>query len=140
MWQAPESFSKLADYVKSKSLAEWKDWLSTRTEYSVTPILTKNEAIPRIVEEKPNLLSYVDFKDVGRVLQTNIPHCISSLPTTIGEFKEASRLGQDTKSLLLKLGATDEAIEEMAQRGAIKLDTPVDWNFVDENPVAPQGE
>lgn len=140
MWQAPESFSKLADYVKSKSLAEWKDWLSTRTEYSVTPILTKNEAIPRIVEEKSNLLSYVDFEDVGRVLQTNIPHCISSLPTTISEFKEASRLGQDTKSLLLKLGATEEAIEEMAQRGAIKLDTPVDWNFVDENPVAPQGE
>lgn len=137
-WQAPESFTKMEQFVKSKSLAEWKEWLSTRTEYSITPVLTKDEAIPKIIEKEPNMLNYVEFNDVGRVLQTNIPHHISSLPTQISNFKEASRLGQDTKDILMQLGVKAKDLEEMKNRGAIKLDTPIEYSFVDINPVAPE--
>ena len=59
---SPGIFLEISRLREIEEFGEWKDWLSTRTEYSVTPILTKNEAIPRIVEEKPNLLSYVDSK------------------------------------------------------------------------------
>lgn len=136
-WQAPKSFEKLENFVKSKSLDEWKEWLSQRTEYSITPVLTKSEAIPSIIEREPNTLNYIDFPCVGTVLQTNIPHHISTLPVNISDFKEASRLGEDTESVFISLGASPKEIKTMAERGAIRLDTPVDYSFVDENPVAP---
>lgn len=137
-WEAPDSFVKMEHFVKSKTLDEWEEWLSSRTEYSITPVLTKEEAIPKIIKREPSMLNYADFKDVGRVLQTNIPHHISSLPTQISHFKEASRLGQDTKDILLQLGVSYEGLREMEIRGAVKLDTPVDHSYMDKNPVAPE--
>ena len=136
-WQVPESFEKMEAYVKSKTLAEWKEWLTTR-EYSITPILTKDEAIPQIVKDMPDMLAYVDFPNVGTVLQTNIPHRISSLPTDIADFKEASLLGEDTAAVLKDIGVSEEKIAEMAKAGAVCLGVPVDFDYPDYNPIAPR--
>lgn len=137
MWQAPEAFEKMAKAVQEKTLAEWEEWLENR-EYSISPVLSKDEAIEHLVETEPNTLAYVDFPNVGRVLQTNIPHHVSSLPTRIEDFKEASRLGQDTAEVLKALGVDTARIERLARKGSIKLDTPVDPDFIDRNPIAPR--
>ena len=62
-------------------------------------------------------------------------HGISSLPTNIKNFKEASRLGQDTEEVLYELGVSKEKIKHLANCGAIKLDIPVDKNATDNNPI-----
>lgn len=136
-WQDEKAFTKVEALVASKTVDEWREWLAEHPAYSIMPIATKDEAIPRIVASKPNLLSYVDFPDAGHVLQTNIPHAISSLPTNIANFHEAARLGQDTERVLQELGVDDARIQRMADRGAIKLDTSIDPDFVDVNPIAP---
>ncbi len=136
-WQAPDAFRKMEKLVASKTLQEWKDWLEER-EYSISPVLSKDEAIIDLTCKKPNLVSWVNFDDVGCVLQTNIPHNISNLPTKIEDFKEAHRLGQDTKDILIDLGYDDPSIKLMAERGAIKLDTPVNKKQRDNNVIAPE--
>ena len=135
-WQAPDSFEKMRAFVKSKSLAEWENWLSGK-EYSITKILTKDEAIPAIVNNKPEMLNYVTFPNVGRVLQTNIPHNISNLQTHIESFNEAALLGENTEEVLMSLGIDRSAIEKMAQEKAIFLGAPVDYDYQDDNPTAP---
>ena len=64
-----------------------------------------------MIKEESRMLAFVDFPDVGRVLQTNIPHGVSSLPTNIKNFKEASRLGQDTEEVLYELGVSKEKVQ-----------------------------
>lgn len=135
-WQAPWAFEVMENLVKGKTLAEWEEWLSDK-EYSISSVPSKKEAIERMLADGSEMLSYVDFPDVGRVLQTNIPHRISTLSTKIKEFREASRLGQDTEEILLELGASSQEIQQLFERGAVKLDSPVDKSIVDDNPVAP---
>ena len=135
-WQAPDSFEKMRAFVKSKSLAEWENWLSDK-EYSITKILTKDEAIPAIVNNKPEMLNYVTFPNVGRVLQTNVPHNISNLQTHIESFNEAALLGENTEEVLMSLGIDRSAIEKMAQEKVIFLGAPVDYDYQDNNPTAP---
>lgn len=135
-WQDPWAFEVMEKLVSGKTLAEWEEWLADK-EYSISSVPTKTEAIERMIKEESRMLAFVDFPDVGRVLQTNIPHGISSLPTNIKNFKEASRLGQDTEEVLYELGVSKEKIQHLANCGAIKLDTPVDKNATDNNPIAP---
>lgn len=136
-WQAPEAFRKMEELVASRTLQEWLDWLKDR-EYSISPVLTKDEAIINLTCTKPNLVSWVNFDDVGCVLQTNIPHNISNLATQISDFTEAHRLGQDTAQVLNALGYDDDQISTMEQRGAIKLDQPIDKTYKDNNVIAPE--
>lgn len=99
--------------------------------------MTKDEAIPAIVNNKPEMLNYVTFPNVGRVLQTNIPHNISNLQTHIESFNEAALLGENTEEVLMSLGIDRSAIEKMAQEKAIFLGAPVDYDYQDDNPTAP---
>jgi len=135
-WEAPEAFERVAEVVRSKTTAEWQQWIDEH-DYCIALAPTKDEAIPSIVANRPNTLNWVEFPDVGRVLQTNIPHHVSTLPVSISDFKPAARLGQNTQEVLEWAGATDGQINELARRGAVKLDTPAPNTFNDDNPIAP---
>ena len=135
-WEAPEVFAEMEQIFKSRTTAEWHQWISENDVCSAV-VITKDEAVEQIVEQEPNTMNYVEFPDIGCVLQTNIPHHIAAMPVNITEFRQPSRLGQDTAEVLRYLGLDEARIQALAERGAVKLDTPVDWTVPDINPVAP---
>lgn len=135
-WEAPEAFAEMEAIFKSRTTDEWRVWTEENDVCSAV-VIDKDEALKEIVSQEPNTMNYVDFPDVGRVLQTNIPHHIAQMPVDIAGFKQPSRLGQDTADVLRSLGVGDEQLQALADRGAVKLDTPVDWSVPDINPVAP---
>lgn len=135
-WEVPGAFEKMEGIIKGKTTAEWERWLEDK-DFCIATVLSKDEAVKQITKENPETLRYVNFPDVGKVLQTNIPHHISTMPVSIEDFVQPSRLGQDTAEELKKVGCDDAKIAELAKGRSILLDSPVDPNFVDDNPVAP---
>lgn len=135
-WEAPEAFEEMECIFRSRTTDEWRAWVEANDVCSAV-VVDKDEAIRDIVANEPETMNYVEFPDIGRVLQTNIPHRIAAMPVHIADFEQPSRLGQDTAAVLRALGVDDSGIEALAARGAVKLDTPVDWGIPDVNPVAP---
>ena len=135
-WEVPEAFEKLEGIIKGKNTADWEKWLEDK-DFCIATVLDKAQAVQQITRENPNTLKYVNFPDVGSVLQTNIPHHISTLPTNIDDFVQPSRLGQDTAEELRNLGCAEEKIQELAAKGSILLDSPIDPKYVDDVPLAP---
>jgi len=116
--EAPEAFEAMEKYVASKTLDEWNEWLADK-DICVAPVLSKAEAIRDIVDSGTGMMAYRDFPITGRVLQTNIPHRISSLPTTLDDVTPPPELGQDNLEILLRLGYTREDATRFAENGAI---------------------
>lgn len=115
--EAPEAFAKLEELFKSKTLEEWKQWLSTK-DICAMPLLDKGEAIDYIVSSGSGLIEYCDFPLTGKTLQTRIPHAISSLPVSLKNAAPAPRLGEHNVSVLQSIGYSMEEIEAMAAMGA----------------------
>jgi len=116
--EAPEAFETMETYVASKTLDEWNEWLADK-DICVAPVLSKAQAIRNIVDSGTGMMAYRDFPITGRVLQTNIPHRISSLPTTLDDVTAPPELGQDNLEILLRLGYTREDATRFAENGAI---------------------
>jgi crotonobetainyl-CoA:carnitine CoA-transferase CaiB-like acyl-CoA transferase len=116
--EAPWAFEKMERIVASKTLAEWREWLADK-DICVAPVLSKAEAIAEIVDSGTGMMAYCDFPETGRVLQTNIPHRISSLPASLTAVAPPPALGQHNLELLLGLGYTREQVDRMAEDGAI---------------------
>ena len=122
-WKAPWAFESVERIVKSKTLAEWVDWLADK-DLCIEVVANKNEGIKKILDTEPNMMRYVDFPQAGRVIQTGIPHHVSSIPFDLSMVSEASGLGADTASCLEEAGATPQEVAEMADKGAICLGKP----------------
>lgn len=115
--EAPEAFAKLEALFRSKTLEEWKQWLSTKNVCAM-PLLDKREAIDSIVSGGSGLIEYCDFPLTGKTLQTRIPHAISTLPVSLKNAAPAPRLGEHNVSVLRSVGYSMEEIEAMAAAGA----------------------
>ena len=116
-WEAPAAFAKLEELFKSRTLEEWKQWLSTK-DICAVPLLDKSEAIDCIVSGESGLITYCDFPLTGKTLQTRIPHAVSSLPVSLRNASPAPRLGEHNIPLLQRIGYSMEEIEAMAAAGA----------------------
>lgn len=116
----PASYAAVKALVASKTYGEWKEWLQGK-DHCITPVLDKTEAISKTMEVSPDVLGYVDFPRIGTVLQTNTPHKMGDVRADLSEAREPELLGQSTRSVLRELGLSDGAIDEMAQRGAVRL-------------------
>ena len=117
--QNPVAYQAVVDFAASMTYEEWKQWLEDKT-YAIAPCLNKTEAIELAVKTNPEMLNYIDFPCFGEALQTNTPHVIGSMRSDLATAKEPAQLGESTKKILSSLGSTDEEIEKMIERGAIK--------------------
>lgn len=115
--EAPEAFAKLEELFKSKTLEEWKQWLSTK-DICAMPLLDKSEAISYIVSSGSGLITYCDFPVTGKTLQTRIPHAVSTLPVSLENASPAPGLGEHNVPVLRSIGYSAEEIEAMAAAGA----------------------
>ena len=116
--EAPEAFEKMERFVASKTLDEWNQWLEGK-DICVAPVVSKAEAIKNIVESGTGMMKYCEFPITGQVLQTNIPHKISSLPASLDDVRPPPALGQNNLEILMRLGYTKEDAEKLAADGAI---------------------
>ena len=97
-------------------------WNGLRTRsFRIAKVNSKTEAVEQITRENPEALAWVDFPRVGRVLQTGLPHHLSTIPVNIADFEEVSPLGADTAEYLKKVGADDETIARLKEQGSIRL-------------------
>lgn len=117
--QNPEAYNAITRIVKSKTYEEWSEWLSTR-DHCITPILTKTEALESYMTTSPSNMKRVTYPRLGQVLQTNLPHVLNTYSPSLDDAKEPPMLGQDSKEIMKELGASDQIVEEMLERGAIK--------------------
>lgn len=115
--EAPEAFAKMEAHFKTKTFAEWKEWLKTQ-DICAMHVMDKAEAIDYILSSGTGLMEHLDFPLTGKTLQTNIPHYIASLPVSLKNATPAPILGEHNAAILKGLGYTDEQIEEMAAKGA----------------------
>lgn len=115
----PDAYQAIVDLVKSKTYDEWIIWLADKP-YAIAPCLNKTEAIDLAIETNPNMLSYVEFPRFGTALQTNTPHKIGEMHSSLKDAREPAELGESTKSVLNWLGASDYVINKMVERKAIK--------------------
>lgn len=115
----PEGYAQVEALVAEKSYDEWLEWLSTR-DHCISPALNKTEAVAKAIEEAPELMNYVTFERMGTVLQTNTPHVIGEIYSSLKDAKEPELLGESTKKILGELGYTTEFIDELTERGVIK--------------------
>ena len=111
------------------------EWLEDK-DFCIAKVNTKTEAVEQIPRENPEALAWVDFPRVGRVLQTGLPHHLSTIPVNIADFEEASVLGGDTAEYLKKAGADDETIARLKAEGGIRLGDDI-VPEEDRAPVAP---
>ncbi len=116
----PTAYEAIVELVKSKTYDEWIDWLADKP-YAIAPCLNKTEAIELAMETNPHMLNYVDFPRFGTALQTNTPHAIGEMRSNLQEAKEPAELGESTRSVLTWLGASEEEIAAMIERGAVKV-------------------
>jgi len=126
--------------MKTKTADEWTAWFDEpeHANMCAAKVNTKTEAIAQLTKENPEALAYVDFPRVGHVLQTGLPHHLSTIPTPISEYKAVSDLGADTAEELKKIGYSDADIQRLHEEGGIKFaeDFPPEE---DRAPIAPDG-
>ena len=135
-WEAPEAFEVVREAIKSKTTAEWMEWLEDK-DFCIAKVNSKTEAVEQITRENPEALAWVEFPRVGRVLQTGLPHHISTIPVEISEFEEVSPLGADTAEYLKKVGADDATIARLKESGSIRLGDDIEPEE-DRAPIAPR--
>lgn len=121
----PIAYQAVVDFAASMTYAEWETWLEDKP-YAIAPCLTKTEAIELAMKTDPHMINYVDFPRFGTALQTNTPHVIGKMRAHLEDAREPAELGASTRSVLSWLGSSDESIEAMLERGAIKCTPETD--------------
>ena len=134
-WEAPEAFEIVEETIKGRTTQEWLDWLEDK-DFCIAKVNSKTEAVEQITRENPEALAWVEFPNVGRVLQTGLPHHISTIPVEISEFTEVSPLGADTEVYLKEVGADDATIARLKEEGGIRLGDDIEPEE-DRAPVKP---
>ena len=131
----PEAFEIVEETIKGRTTQEWLDWLEDK-DFCIAKVNSKTEAVEQITRENPEALAWVEFPNVGRVLQTGLPHHISTIPVEISEFTEVSPLGADTEVYLKEVGADDATIARLKEEGGIRLGDDIEPEE-DRAPVKP---
>lgn len=121
----PIAYQAVVDFAASMTYAEWETWLEDKP-YAIAPCLTKTEVIELAMKTDPHMINYVDFPRFGTALQTNTPHVIGKMRAHLEDAREPAELGASTRSVLSWLGSSDESIEAMLERGAIKCTPETD--------------
>lgn len=121
----PIAYQAVVDFAASMTYAEWETWLEDKP-YAIAPCLTKTEAIELAMKTDPHMINYVDFPRFGTALQTNTPHVIGKMRAHLEDAREPAELGASTRSVLSWLGSSDESIDAMLERGAIKCTPETD--------------
>lgn len=121
----PIAYQAVVDFAASMTYAEWETWLEDKP-YAIAPCLTKTEAIELAMKTDPHMINYVDFPRFGTALQTNTPHVIGRMRAHLEDAREPAELGASTRSVLSWLGSSDESIDAMLERGAIKCTPETD--------------
>lgn len=121
----PIAYRAVVDFAASMTYAEWETWLEDKP-YAIAPCLTKTEAIELAMKTDPHMINYVDFPRFGTALQTNTPHVIGEMRAHLEDAREPAELGASTRSVLSWLGSSDESIDAMLERGAIKCTPEAD--------------
>ncbi len=98
-----------------------EDWIGPLQEADVphAPLLERDEVLrhPQLMEN--GLVEEVDHPTAGRVYMLGIPFRLSKMPGRIRG--PAPTLGQHTREVLREIGYSDEAIQEMVNRGAVAI-------------------
>lgn len=138
-WERPEAFARVEEIVRSKTMMEWREWLIGK-DLCIEPVVGKSEYIAHVTEDEPNMMRFVDFPQAGLVLQTGMPHHVSTIPFDLSAVRECSAIGADTARCLAEVGATDEEISQMAADGAVCLgDKPMEPDNVPVYPKPARG-
>lgn len=116
----PRAFEVVKEIVASKTFDEWDEWLEGK-DLCMAVVADKTTAIEQIIEREPHMMAYVDFPGLGPTLQTNLPHAIRDVRPIIQDFKRPPMLGQDTRSVLMELGYTEDHIEALRDKQAIRM-------------------
>lgn len=115
----PTAYQAVVDIAASKTFDEWSEWIAEH-DYAMAPCLNKDEAVRFAQEVSPRMLTYVDFPRFGTALQTNTPHIIGPMHSDLNDAREPDTLGGSTYHVLAELGCSEEKLQEMADRGAIR--------------------
>lgn len=115
----PVAYQATVEIAASKTYDEWAEWIDAH-EYAMAVCLDKTAAIELAMETSPHMLNYVDFPRFGTAIQTNTPHIIGDMRSDLKDAREPELLGQSTRSVLKEVGCSDEAIDAMIERGAVK--------------------
>ncbi len=116
--EAPEAFAALEKEFKSRTYAQWENFLQDK-DICAMPVISKDKAIKEIVASDTGLMRYLDFPKTGKTLQTRIPIAVDSLPVGIEDAVESPSLGEHTRQILKRAGYSDAAIDEMSADGAV---------------------
>lgn len=114
------AYETVKEIARSKTTEEWDEWLADKN-LCIATVVNKTDAINQILDLEPETMAYVDFPATGKTLQTNIPHNISGMRPSIKDFKAPPMLGENTREILKKIGYTDETINNLAEKGSIRI-------------------
>lgn len=117
--QNPEGFRAVVETVAGKTYDEWLEWLNEH-EHCITPVVDKTEAIGNAISTNPELINYVTYPRLGKVLQTNTPHSMGSMKASLEDAREPELLGESTHRLLAEFGYSSDTIERLVATGAIR--------------------
>ncbi len=135
-WEVSWAFELMENIVKSKTCEEWLGF-ADKHDFCIAKVNNKAEAIDMITSSDSNMLAWVDFPRVGKVLQTNLPHHISNIPVNISDFTPAPLLGENTQEYLARLGISNEEIAALHESGDIKFGSDTE-PIKDEVPLKPE--
>lgn len=111
-------WQKLCDFVASRTLAEWLDWLKGR-DICITPALSVQEAVQQQTAAKNPMLAYNTYPGVGSVLQTGLPIRVSGLEVSVQDATPPPPLGADNAETLTELGYSAASIVQLMNMGVI---------------------
>ena len=66
--EKPELFDKVEAFFKSKTLAEWKEWIGDK-DICTTYVMNKDEAVHYILDHDTGLMEICDFPLTGKTLR-----------------------------------------------------------------------
>lgn len=116
--QNPTAYQAIVDFAASMTFKEWESWLADKT-YAIAPCLNKSEAIDLAIRTNPQTINYVNYPRFGTALQTNTPHIVGNMHSSLAESYEPALLGESTRSVLSWVGASTKEINAMVERGAV---------------------
>lgn len=117
---SPYAHEVVSRVIALKTMNEWQEWLVDK-DLCIEAVVDKTTALNQIINKRPKTVKWVDYPDIGRVLQTRLPHSISSLPSDIETYTQPGKLGEHTSYYLQRTGCSQADIERFESLGVVVL-------------------